>query len=204
MLVTGVDEAGRGSLLGPLVIAAVSFERAQWSRLPGMGIRDSKRLSPKKREELWPKIIEMAEEHCIIRVQPRTIDKSVREHGLNRLEAKYMAKAIKRLGPNPSYVDSCDVNTERFGNEIARLSKNDMVHSYHRADSRFAIVSAASILAKVARDKSIARLRRTYDLGSGYPSDIKTVNFVRQYLDENDTIPQFVRASWKTVRRLMQ
>lgn len=204
MLVTGVDEAGRGSLLGPLVIAAVSFERSQLSRLPGMGIRDSKRLSPKKREELWPKIIEMAEEHCIIRVQPRTIDKSVREHGLNRLEAKYMAKAIKRLGPNPSYVDSCDVNTERFGNEIARLSKNDMVHSYHRADSRFAIVSAASILAKVARDKSIARLRRTYDLGSGYPSDIKTVNFVRQYLDENDTIPQFVRASWKTVRRLMQ
>ena len=199
-----MDEAGRGSLLGPLVIAAVSFERSQLSRLPGMGIRDSKRLSPKKREELWPKIIEMAEEHCIIRVQPRTIDKSVREHGLNRLEAKYMAKAIKRLGPNPSYVDSCDVNTERFGNEIARLSKNDMVHSYHRADSRFAIVSAASILAKVARDKSIARLRRTYDLGSGYPSDIKTVNFVRQYLDENDTIPQFVRASWKTVRRLMQ
>ncbi len=203
MIVSGVDDAGRGSMLGPLVIAGVSIRRSMLHTLSDLGVRDSKRLSPKRREELYPKIIESAEDYCIARIRPSTIDRSVSKHQLNHLEAKYMAMVIARLGPNPSYVDSCDVNTERFGNEVSRLSRNSMVHSYHRADSRFVVVSAASILAKVARDRSIARLRRRHDLGSGYPSDAKTVRFVREYIAKNNEVPGFVRASWKPVKRLM-
>ncbi len=203
MIVSGVDDAGRGSMLGPLVIAGVSIRHSMLRTLSDLGVRDSKRLSPKRREELYPKIIESAEDYCIARIRPSTIDRSVSKHQLNHLEAKYMAMVIARLGPNPSYVDSCDVNTERFGNEVSRLSRNSMVHSHHRADSRFVVVSAASILAKVARDRSIARLRRRHDLGSGYPSDAKTVRFVREYIAKNNEVPGFVRASWKPVKRLM-
>ena len=203
MIVAGVDDAGRGSMLGPLVIAGASFEISRLERLSDIGVKDSKRLTPKKREELYPKIIEMADDYCIVRVRPSTIDKSVRKHELNRLEAKYMAKVVARLGSNPTYVDSCDVNTKRFGDEISRLSRNDTIYSHHRADSRFVVVSAASILAKVARDRSIARLQRVHDLGSGYPADSKTVRFVSRYISENDGIPQFARASWKPIRRLV-
>ncbi len=204
MQVCGVDDAGRGSLLGPLVIAGVLISRSKIGRLSRMGVRDSKRLSPSKREHLYGMITEAADGYCISRIGPGTIDRSVRRHLLNRLEARYMARVISRLGPGVSYVDSCDVNPARFGREVSMLSNNSRVRSYHHADDRFAVVSAASIIAKVSRDKEIAKLRKKYDVGSGYPSDPRTINFVRRYISENSEAPVFARASWLPVRRMMQ
>ena len=114
-----------------------------------------------------------------------------------------MAKVISKLKPNISYVDSCDVNPKRFGKKIAKLSNSKKIRSYHHADSRFVIVSAASIIAKVNRDKSIARLRKKHDLGSGYPSDSKTIKFVTNYISSGKEIPNFVRKSWKPVKILL-
>ena len=203
MVVSGVDDAGRGAMLGPLVIAGVSASQSALEEMSEIGVRDSKRLSPKRRENLYGKIIDLAENYHIARIRPSVIDRSVFVHGLNRLEARYMARVICRLGDGPAYVDSCDVNPARFGSEISRLSGNDAVHASHHADDRFIVVSAASILAKVARDRSIARLRKKHDLGSGYPSDKRTVRFVRGYVAENGDVPVFARRSWKPVRRLL-
>lgn len=204
MIVTGVDDAGRGSVLGPLVIAGVSVRRSTLKDLTVMGVRDSKRLTPKRREELYERIIEIAEQYCIARIRPVTIDRSVMRHELNHLEAKYMAKVVAELNGDVSYVDSCDVNPQRFGGEISCLSHHNTVRSHHRADSRFVVVSAASVIAKVARDRSVARLRREHDLGSGYPSDHKTMDFLKDYVTENCAVPPFVRKSWKPVQRIMQ
>jgi len=99
MLVCGIDEAGRGSLLGPLVIAGVSIQHTKIKNLTSMGIRDSKKLSPRKREFLYKKIIEQVDDFAIARIYPRIIDSSVRKHKLNFLEARYMAKVISKLNP---------------------------------------------------------------------------------------------------------
>jgi len=179
--VCGVDEAGRGSLVGPLVIAGVSINRSKIRKLKSMGIRDSKKLTPSQREKLYKKIIKFADNYYVAKINPPTIDKSVTKHDLNNLEAKYMAKVISKLNPNISYVDSCDVNPSRFGKKISKLSKNNKVKSYHHADSRFVIVSAASIIAKVSRDRAIKKIQKKHNVGSGYPSDTKTIRFVKNY-----------------------
>ncbi|MGQ0795238.1 MAG: ribonuclease HII [Nitrosopumilaceae archaeon] len=203
MIICGVDDAGRGSVLGPLVIAGVSIERSKIKHLSSIGVRDSKQLSPSKRENLYKKIIYLVDDYYVARISPRLIDKSVRKNQLNNLEAQYMAKVISKLKPSSSYVDSCDVNPVRFGKKISKLAQSGRIYSKHHADSKFVVVSAASIVAKVNRDKEIEKLRQKHDLGSGYPSDSKTMQFVRNWITIHGTAPQFVRTSWKPVRLLL-
>lgn len=203
MQVCGVDEAGRGSLVGPLVIAGVSINKTKIRQLRSMGIKDSKKLTPLQREKLYKKIIKFADDYYVAKINPSTIDKSVSKHELNNLEAKYMAKVISKLNPSISYVDSCDVNPSRFGKTISKLSKKNKIRSYHHADSRFVIVSAASIIAKVNRDRAIKKIRKNHDVGSGYPSDAKTIRFVKKYISTRNEIPSFVRSSWKPVQTML-
>ena len=203
MQVCGIDDAGRGPMLGPLVIAGVLLEKKNIKKLNALGVKDSKRLTPRSREDLYKKIIEIVDDYHIAKIPPRSIDASVKKHRLNDLEAKYMAKVVSKLNPDVSYVDSCDVNPARFGRTISELSENHKIRSYHRADSRFVVVSAASILAKVTRDRAIMKLRKDHNLGSGYPSDSTTVKFVTKYYKKNREMPKFVRKSWKPVQRIM-
>jgi len=202
--ICGIDDAGRGSMLGPLVIAGISLDKKNLRKLSSLGVKDSKKLSPKLREYLYKKIIETVDNYYVAKISPRSIDASVRKHCLNNLEAKYMAKVVSKLNPNISYVDSCDVNPIRFGREISKLSDNHKIKSYHHADSRFVVVSAASILAKVTRDRAIMKLRKDHNLGSGYPADSKTVKFVTIFYKKNQIMPSFVRKSWKPVQRIME
>ncbi len=202
MLVCGVDDAGRGSVLGPLVIAGVCVESKKLRYLTGMGVKDSKQLSPAMREQIYRKIIAFVDDYYVTRIPPKVIDYNVRRNHLNHLEAKYMAKVIAKLRPDSSYVDSCDVNQSRFGKEISRLANVGRIYSRHHADITFPIVSAASIIAKVNRDRAIAKLRKKHNLGSGYPSDSKTMQFIKRWITENNGLPQFVRKSWKPVRVL--
>jgi ribonuclease HII len=203
MQICGIDDAGRGSILGPLVIAGITLNKKNLRKLSSLGVKDSKKLSPQLRESLYKEIIAIADDYYIAKIPPRLIDASVKKHCLNGLEAKYMAKVVSKLNPDTSYVDSCDVNPKRFGKEISQLSGNHKIKSYHHADSRFVIVSAASILAKVTRDKAIAKLRKDHNLGSGYPSDSVTVKFVTKFYKKNHKMPNFVRKSWKPVQKII-
>ena len=203
MKICGVDDAGRGSMIGPMVIAGISIEKKNIPKLRKLGVRDSKKLSPKKRELLYKQIVKLVDDYHVIRIPPRTIDKYVFEHNLNHLEAKKMAEVISNLNPDLSYVDSCDVNAARFGREISDLSKKSKVKSYHYADSRFVVVSAASIIAKVSRDRSIMRLNKTIILGSGYPSDKKSVNYVKKVVSSKKSLPTSIRKSWKPVQKIL-
>jgi len=190
-------------MLGPLVIAGISLDKKNLRKLSSLGVKDSKKLSPKLRESLYRQIIKIVDDYYVAKIPPKSIDASVKKHCLNKLEAKYMAKVVLKLNPDTSYVDSCDVNPQRFGKEISRLSDNHKIKSYHHADSRFVVVSAASILAKVTRDRAIEKLRKNYDLGSGYPSDSLTVKFVTKYYKKNHEMPNFVRKSWKPVQKIV-
>ena len=203
MLVCGVDDAGRGSVLGPLVIAGISIEKNKIKHLVKIGVKDSKQLSPQSREKLYEQILLIVDGYYVAKISPRIIDKSVNKNLLNQLEANYMAKVIKKLEAGASYVDSCDVNPKRFGLYISNIAKTGKIISSHHADRKYPVVSAASIIAKVSRDREIEKLRKNHDLGSGYPSDSKTMGFIKNWISQNGGVPVFVRKSWKPVKILL-
>jgi ribonuclease HII len=207
MLVAGVDEAGRGCVIGPLVVAGVMVKSENLQFLTDLGVKDSKLLTPKKREALYPAILSLTEKYQTIKVLPFQIDRVVesarRLHKLNRLEAQTMAQIIADLKPDEAYVDAADTVEHRFGNHIKECLKiKTRIISKHKADRIYPIVSAASIIAKVERDREIASLKLEYgDFGSGYLTDEKTMIFLKQLLEKNGEYPDFVRKSWKPAQR---
>jgi len=206
-LIAGVDEAGRGCVIGPLVVAGVMVKSEVLPILTELGVKDSKLLTPKKRELLYPAILQLTEKYHTVKVLPYEIDKAVasarRLHKLNRLEAQMMAQVIEALKPDEVYVDAADTVEHRFRNHIQECLKiKTTIVSRHKADRIYAVVSAASIIAKVERDREIANLKVEYgDFGSGYLTDEKTVAFLRQLIEKNDEYPSFVRKSWKPAKR---
>ena len=208
MIMAGVDEAGRGSVIGPLVLAGVSLEENDLPKLRNLGVKDSKLLSSKRRERLALQIRDVALNCHVLFLSPTDIDIVVnskrRLHKLNRLEAQAMARVITILKPNVVYVDAADVLADRFGEHIKEnLSFELKVVSEHKADLTYPIVSAASIIAKVERDNVISQLQKKHGkLGCGYPSDLKTMKFLEDWIKKFGSYPDFVRKSWKTAKRV--
>jgi ribonuclease HII len=207
MLIAGVDEAGRGCVIGPLVVTGVAIEAENLPRLVEIGVKDSKILTAKKREALYPEIIKLTQSYHTIKVQPSCIDRAVfcntKLHKLNRLEAQTMAKIVELLKPDEAYIDAADVVAERFGSHIQEcLSIKTKLISEHKADRTYTVVSAASVIAKVERDREIENLKSEYgNFGSGYLTDYKTIAFLKQLLDEFGEYPNFVRKSWEPAKR---
>ena len=207
MLVAGVDEAGRGCVIGPLVIAGVLAKEEILPVLTKLGVKDSKLLSPQKRESLAVEIRRLTDKHIIVKLSPLEIDRVVESgrklHKLNRLEAENMARIIDALNPEEAYVDAADVLEERFKHHIQeRMKSKARIVSKHKADKIYPVVSAASIIAKVERDREIALLTAQYgDFGSGYLTDPKTMIFLKQWLDKHGDYPDCVRKSWKPAKK---
>jgi ribonuclease HII len=201
-VICGVDEAGKGSVLGPLVVAAVGVRSEE--SLAGLGLRDSKLLSEKERERLFP-LIRKRCKVATVKLDAQEIDRVRLGMTLNAAVARAHAQAISKLSPSCAYVDACDVNIFRY----AEMVKSNMpvpceIVSEHHADEKFLVVSAASIIAKVTRDRAIRTLAKKYgEIGSGYPSDPVTVRYLEGYIGEHSTPPPIARRSWKTVGNLL-
>jgi len=210
-LVAGVDDAGRGPVIGPLVIAGVLVPDDQQDALKELGVRDSKLLTPGQRTQLDVKIRASAKKISMVEAQPREIDDCVIHGGrlrrLNYLEARMMASVLSDLAPEAGYVDASDVNEARYAADIREFLPENLrgmrIVSEHHADRTFPVVSAASIIAKVRRDSVIESLREQYgDFGSGYMTDPKTMSFLRLWRQTHREYPPIVRMSWKTIREL--
>lgn len=207
MLIAGVDDAGRGPVIGPLTIAGVLIDEVVVPKLVQMGVKDSKLLSPHRREVLEPDIKRTVLKFKIINLWPDQIDYVVKNGGrlrrLNRLEAQTMAKVIEELKPDVAYVDASDVSEERFKEHILECLKVKVnIISKHKADRDYPVVGAASILAKVERDREIERLKEVYgDFGSGYITDPKTKRFLEECVEKTGEYPEFVRRSWKPAKK---
>jgi ribonuclease HII len=117
-----------------------------------------------------------------------------------------MARIIDKLSPDIAYVDASDISTERFKKQITeRLRKDVKVIAAHKADRIYVIVAAASIIAKVVRDREIRKLKRIFgDFGSGYPSDPRTIEAIKNWIRVHNKIPPYTRLSWKTWKKLSQ
>lgn len=210
--IAGVDDAGRGPVMGPLVIAGVLFRSSQIDDLITLGVKDSKMLSPTQRNTLSAEILKRATNYQIAIACPREIDEVVltgkKFRKLNWLEAKLMAKVLRALKPDVAYVDASDIVEKRFGTQITELVPFKFrLISEHRADMTYPIVSAASIIAKTHRDSIISQLHKQYgDFGSGYCSDKKTITFLSNWIKNHSSLelPWFVRKSWRTISRLTE
>ncbi|MEM3404006.1 MAG: ribonuclease HII [Nitrososphaeria archaeon] len=204
----GIDEAGRGALIGPLVIAGVSIESSKIDLLRNYHVKDSKVLLPSTRNRLYDLIVSTAKKVYVVEVSPKEIDEYVL-HGkklrkLNYLESLKMAKIVDVLEAEVVYVDSADVNPDRFAQEIYSASKlKPKIVAEHHADQNYVVVSAASVVAKVTRDRRIEELASRYGFfGSGYPSDPRTMKFLEDWIRARSVLPDFVRKSWKSLKKV--
>jgi ribonuclease HII len=199
--IAGIDEAGRGPVIGPLVIAGILVEEESIPKLLDIGVKDSKKLTPNRRETLRTTIMKMVKLHCIEILEATMIDDTRRVKNLNQLEAERMGKILDNLKPDLAQVGSADVIPSRFKEMIlAGMRFPVEIHSAHHAEDLFPAVAAASIIAKTTRDRIVASMHLEFgDFGSGYPSDPKTRAFISEWYLKKGSLPQIVRKSWKTV-----
>ena len=208
----GVDEAGRGPVLGPLVV--VGIRTRDDGPLRDIGVRDSKKCSPQLRERLGPQIRRFCEHVVVRKVPAERIDSLRQRMTMNDMEAEVFADIIRDLltsrfpsGRTPGnikvYVDAADANAQAFKKRIlASLGTRVDIVSEHKADVNHPVVSAASILAKLIRDEEMAKISTELgeDVGSGYTSDPVTRAFIERTVRENGALPPYTRQSWETVR----
>lgn len=210
MRILGLDEAGRGSVLGPMVIGAFSCLAADEAALQAAGAADSKTLSAKARERIRERLtpLGVAAAHVI----PAT---AIDAGNLNTIEEEVFALAIIAAAPDVVFIDA-PVNPRGIPafqrRLVARLGDAPVPRFViePKADLNYPVVGAASIFAKVARDAAITALSEEQldagwgALGSGYPSDPTTRRWLLGFLRRGEPLPVCVRSRWGTIDVLRQ
>jgi len=205
MKICGIDDAGRGPVLGPLVMAGILIEEKDEPQLRKIKVKDSKLLTPKQRTALFPKIIKIVENYKIIVVSPQEIDKAVKKDdglNLNWLEANKSIEIIEELKPDLAILDSPSNNIKSYKSYVQHhLKHKTQIQAEHKADLNYPVVSAASILAKVTRDSEIEKIKKQIgiDFGSGYMTDQRTVEFLTNNCDK---YPEIFRHSWYPCKKI--
>ncbi len=197
-------------MVGPLVVAGVTIDKQYEKKCLAIGVKDSKKLSPRRREELAKQIEEFARNIVILRVQPCRID-DMRAKGINldKIEAMKMAEIIELCSGSKIYVDSLEHNSSKFKQIILSFLKNKdydlVVENY--LDESIPVVSAASIIAKVNRDEAIKEIEKEVKqpIGVGYPHDAVTIEFIKKMIKERGKdLPPYIRRSWVTTQVLQE
>jgi ribonuclease HII len=204
----GIDEAGRGPVFGPMVVAGVSGLYQETFK--ELGVRDSKLLPEPKRAALAKEIRALARRVEVLTISAEEIDRRRGDETLNEIEVTMFAIIGRRLKVDELFMDACDVDALRFGRDVARhlgATKNSArIVAEHKADVSYPIVSAASIIAKVRRDFEVAKMALPLEkklgrpLGSGYAHDASTVRFLEEWVRKFGDLPPGTRRSWDTAR----
>lgn len=201
-LISGCDDAGRGPVLGPMVIAGISIDEKDEYLLKELGARDSKTLTPKQREELFDKIVKTVKSYHIEIITTKEIDNAINSENsnLNTIEAITFAKCINALDSEIAIIDCPSTNIQAYTAQLRLyLKKQIKIKCEHKADANHPSVAAASILAKVTRDKEIEKIQKNIkeDIGSGYPADPITKEFLKNNWNK---YPEIFRHTWATYR----
>ena len=204
MKLCGIDEAGRGPVIGPLVICGAMIEDDRQGELKKLGVKDSKLLTAQQREEIYAKLRTMVKSKIMI-VPASEIDECLKNpsSNLNWLEAKKSAAIINDLMPDKAVLDTPSPNCNAYNQYVRRLLDdrlgNMVLLTEHKADANHVIVGAASILAKVTRDAELAKIQEKigHPIGSGYMSDPVTQKFLEEHHDEYEGM---IRKSWQSYR----
>jgi ribonuclease HII len=202
--ILGIDEAGRGSVIGPLVVAGVKLKQERLAQLEALGVNDSKQLTRDQREALAPQIEALAEQTHLVVFEAQELSEN-----LTQVELRAMAKIINTLWAERVTLDlPVGPRAERnFRQSLQKKLTCDVSEliTENKADSKFLIVGAASILAKVKRDALVRELHKEYgDFGWGYPGELKTREFLQDWHERHGRLPSCARMKWKTVQRMLQ
>ena len=158
MLIAGIDEAGRGPVFGPMVLAVASIEKAHEEKLLEFGVKDSKLLTAKQRESQLPEIKKLVNEFLTVKILPQEIDSLRNWKSLNEIEAMRIGALLNALKEKPEivFIDAPDIKAENFAKRIKKyIDFKTILRSEHKADVNYPIVSAASVIAKIERDEAI-------------------------------------------------
>lgn len=214
MKIAGIDEAGKGPVIGPMCVAGVVTDEAGINSLKNLGVRDSKKIAPKKRNQLAEQIKRYIDDFYIFEISPQHIDELRKIMTMNVITVTGFSRVLENLHPDKVFVDAADVNADRFGKHVRdayskkypEAAKHISIISRHKADDTYPVVAAASILAKVKRDELVDDMKKKIgiDFGSGYPSDPKTKQFLLDWAKEHGSLPDIVRHSWKTAENIME
>ena len=213
MLILGIDDAGRGPVIGPMILAGCLADEKIEAEFKKLGVKNSKKLTAKKREILAEEIKHKAIAFEITITHPQEI--TARNHigiNLNKLEAIKSAEIINNITKNKGtdkivvYIDCPSPNIEAWQKYLESHINNKEsleIHCEHKADVNHISCSAASIIAKVARDAEIEKIKEKVgvDFGSGYSSDPVTCQFLKDYAEKhkNDGIFRETWQTWKNV-----
>jgi ribonuclease HII len=207
MKIAGLEEAGKGPCIGPLVVCGVMVDEKKQLDLKLLGVKDSKQLTEIRRTILAEKIKEITGEIEIIKVLPDEIDSAIFSETSNLLllEIDKMALIIDKLKPDKAIIDCPSTNIKQFVADLRSRLKHKEVEivAEHKADVNHAVVSACSIIAKVTRDNEIEKLKEKYnvDFGSGYTSDPLTQDFLKNNWEKPE-YSEIIRKSWESWQRL--
>jgi len=206
-LILGIDDSGRGPVIGPMVLAGCLIDPKIETELRKLGVRDSKQLTPKRREFLEQIIKERATAFSVEVIFPEDIDNKGKSGiNLNTVEAEMASKIINKInkgyGKIKVVIDCPSVNRTAWRDtvrtDIDNLTNLEILCE-HKADRNHISVSAASIIAKQERERQMSLLKKKYgdSIGSGYASDPNTTKFLsekgQKYKDSG-----IFRKSWKT------
>lgn len=199
-----MDEAGRGPMIGPMVMCGVLIDEKKESELVELGVKDSKLLTPAQREAMFARIQEIVDNFEIIILSPKDIDDALNDPNLNLnwLEAETTAKILNKLKPDKSFIDCPSNNVPAYTEYLENIleTKTKLVVE-HKADMKYPVAAAASILAKVTRDKEIEKLKKKYgNTGSGYPADPVTKEFLQQNWNK---CPEIFRKTWASYKKVV-
>jgi ribonuclease HII len=202
-MIIGIDEAGRGCIIGPMVICAAAINPLDEYKLKELGVKDSKKLTPNQRERLFPKVARMCK-YATVKITAHELNALMEKHNLNEIEAMKVAQAIDQLALRGAtvFVDSPDNVPAKFAKRIERYMRTKhKIVAANKADDRYLIVGAASIVAKVTRDREIEKIKKEtgIDFNSGYTSD----PFTQQYVARRGEFPAlepYLRTKWSTLR----
>ncbi len=212
MKLLGIDEAGRGPVLGSMFIGGVLVDEKDMDTLNGLELKDSKELDDDQREAFVPQITDVALDTHVKEVTATEIDELRQIMSLNRIEINGFVHIIQELEPDKVVIDLPEPDGDRFGKKIRnelpdvpRYQDLEIV-AEHKADENYPIVSAASILAKSEREHHVAALNNRYgvDVNTGYPHDEKTTTFLEEYILRNGELPDETRTSWSTAQRIKE
>ncbi|MEK6915524.1 MAG: ribonuclease HII [Nanoarchaeota archaeon] len=208
MYLLGIDDTGRGPIIGPMFLAGVLIKSEDEKTLKELGAKDSKLLAHPIRVKLSQEIKKISKFH-IVESSPEKIDKAVETINLNTLEAKEAAEIINKLNNKKDkikvIVDCPSVNTEAWKNKMISFIEhkdNLKILCEHKADFNYPVVGAASIIAKVAREEAVAKIKEKFgNIGSGYPADPVTIDFIKSK-GKDLANTGIVRTSWATWKNL--
>tara|TARA_Y100000310_G_C20675041_1_gene812528 strand:- start:2290 stop:2958 length:669 start_codon:yes stop_codon:yes gene_type:complete len=209
MLTLGIDDSGRGPVIGPMILAGVLIDKELEEELRELGVKDSKTLTSTKREILATIIKKKALSYHIVIISASEVDIHVKSVNINTLEALKAGQIINKINkgldkikvvvdcPSPNINKWTDVLKTYIDNK-----KNLEISCEHKADQNHISVSAASILAKSTREKEVKKIKKKLgiEFGSGYPSDPITKEFLAKNSKKHEKSGIF-RKTWSTYKK---